>query len=133
MLQLFSQGTADLLLDACTDYWDGSNLCVLNDSERYVLVYTGSSSSFVYYYIILSTECAVAMVWSVVQLSTGSHLFIYKFLFVLVYSGSCRLMAYTGLFWFLPVYTGLYSFIMVCADWHWSVLDDTGFHWSLLV
>ncbi|KAK2192271.1 hypothetical protein NP493_35g02031 [Ridgeia piscesae] len=34
MLQLFSQGTADLLLDTCTDYWDGNDLCVLNDTER---------------------------------------------------------------------------------------------------
>ncbi|XP_022253153.1 transmembrane protein 94-like [Limulus polyphemus] len=32
--QLFSQGTADLLLDACSEYWDGRDLCILMESDR---------------------------------------------------------------------------------------------------
>ena len=32
--QIFSQGTGDLVLDACTEYWDGHDLCVLTDSDR---------------------------------------------------------------------------------------------------
>ena len=33
---MMSQGTADLLLDVCTDFWDGKNLCPLSDFERLV-------------------------------------------------------------------------------------------------
>lgn len=32
--QLFSQGTGDLVLDACTEYWDGSDLRNLTDIDR---------------------------------------------------------------------------------------------------
>lgn len=32
--QLFSQGTADLLLDVCSEYWDGQDLCSLTESDR---------------------------------------------------------------------------------------------------
>ncbi|XP_054717326.1 transmembrane protein 94-like [Uloborus diversus] len=32
--QLFSQGTADLVLDACNEYWDGDDICILTDSDR---------------------------------------------------------------------------------------------------
>ena len=32
--QIFSQGTGDLILDACTEYWDGHDLSVLTDSDR---------------------------------------------------------------------------------------------------
>ena len=36
MNQLFSQGTADLLLDACTDFWDGYDLVPLAETDRYM-------------------------------------------------------------------------------------------------
>ncbi|XP_074599520.1 transmembrane protein 94-like protein l(2)k05819 [Brevipalpus obovatus] len=32
--QLFSQGTGDLILDACTEFWDGHDLCTLSDQDR---------------------------------------------------------------------------------------------------
>lgn len=32
--QLFSQGTGDLVLDACTEFWDGTDLRVLTDIDR---------------------------------------------------------------------------------------------------
>ncbi|GFR33293.1 transmembrane protein 94 [Trichonephila clavata] len=32
--QLFSQGTADLVLDACNEYWDGNDIRVLTESDR---------------------------------------------------------------------------------------------------
>ncbi|GIY93986.1 transmembrane protein 94 [Caerostris extrusa] len=32
--QLFSQGTADLILDACNEYWDGNDIRVLTESDR---------------------------------------------------------------------------------------------------
>ncbi len=31
---MMSQGTGDMLLDACTDFWDGADLQPLTDSER---------------------------------------------------------------------------------------------------
>ncbi|CAN8003022.1 unnamed protein product [Ixodes hexagonus] len=34
MLQMFTQGTADLILDLCSEYWDGRDLCPLSDSDR---------------------------------------------------------------------------------------------------
>ncbi|XP_064632802.1 transmembrane protein 94-like isoform X2 [Lineus longissimus] len=34
MLQLMTQGTADMLLDLCTDYWDGNDLVPLTDNDR---------------------------------------------------------------------------------------------------
>lgn len=30
----FSEGTADILLDCCVDYWDGLDLCPLTHSDR---------------------------------------------------------------------------------------------------
>jgi len=36
--QLFSQGMADLLLDACSDYWDGHEVRPLGEEERFVLL-----------------------------------------------------------------------------------------------
>ncbi|PSN29814.1 hypothetical protein C0J52_24796, partial [Blattella germanica] len=33
-LQLMSQGTADIILDSCVDYWDGHDLCPLSPSDR---------------------------------------------------------------------------------------------------
>lgn len=32
--QLMSHGTADLLLDTCTDYWDGKDIGILSESDR---------------------------------------------------------------------------------------------------
>jgi hypothetical protein len=32
--QLMSQGTGEILLDACVDYWNGSDLCQLTMSDR---------------------------------------------------------------------------------------------------
>lgn len=34
MFQLLCQGTADLILDCCSDYWNGQDLCPLTDSDR---------------------------------------------------------------------------------------------------
>ncbi|XP_029633294.1 transmembrane protein 94 isoform X2 [Octopus sinensis] len=34
MFQLLCQGTADLILDCCTDFWNGKDLCTLTDSDR---------------------------------------------------------------------------------------------------
>lgn len=31
---MFTQGTADLVLDLCSEYWDGRDLCSLTDSDR---------------------------------------------------------------------------------------------------
>lgn len=39
-LQLLTQGSADVVLEACTDYWDGKSLCPVTASERYVYVRT---------------------------------------------------------------------------------------------
>lgn len=33
-LQMFSQGTADLILEHCADYWDGHSICPLTDADR---------------------------------------------------------------------------------------------------
>ncbi|GJQ72359.1 hypothetical protein Trydic_g3444 [Trypoxylus dichotomus] len=33
-MQLLSQGTADIILDSCVDYWDGHDLCSLTSSDR---------------------------------------------------------------------------------------------------
>ncbi|KAI4456515.1 hypothetical protein MML48_8g00014295 [Holotrichia oblita] len=33
-MQLLSQGTADIILDSCVDYWDGHDLCQLSPSDR---------------------------------------------------------------------------------------------------
>ncbi|KAK4874485.1 hypothetical protein RN001_013845 [Aquatica leii] len=33
-MQLLSQGTADMVLDSCIDYWDGHDLCPLTSSDR---------------------------------------------------------------------------------------------------
>ena len=34
MFQLLTQGSADLILDACTDFWDGDDLCELSTQDR---------------------------------------------------------------------------------------------------
>nr|KAG5713882.1 hypothetical protein BaRGS_024509 [Batillaria attramentaria] len=34
MYQLLTQGTADIVLDNCIDYWNGSTLCVLTELDR---------------------------------------------------------------------------------------------------
>ena len=36
--QLLSQGTGEILLDACVDYWNGSDLCQLTMSDRYFII-----------------------------------------------------------------------------------------------
>lgn len=33
-LQLFSQGTADIVLDSCVEYWNGKELCTLSPLDR---------------------------------------------------------------------------------------------------
>ncbi|XP_070172573.1 transmembrane protein 94 isoform X4 [Polyergus mexicanus] len=33
-LQLLTQGTADIILDSCIEYWDGHDLCPLSSSDR---------------------------------------------------------------------------------------------------
>ncbi|XP_050731549.1 transmembrane protein 94-like isoform X3 [Eriocheir sinensis] len=33
-LELMSQGTADIILDSCTDYWDGHDVCPLTEKDR---------------------------------------------------------------------------------------------------
>ena len=33
--QMFSQGMADVLLDACSDFWDGHDIRPLGNEERY--------------------------------------------------------------------------------------------------
>ena len=32
--QMFSQGTGDLILDTCTEFWDGQDLCALTEIDR---------------------------------------------------------------------------------------------------
>jgi len=34
MKQMFSQGMADVLLDACSDFWDGRDIRPLGSEER---------------------------------------------------------------------------------------------------
>lgn len=34
-LQLMSQGTADVILDSCVEYWDGHDLFPLTPADRY--------------------------------------------------------------------------------------------------
>lgn len=34
-LQLLTQGTADVILDSCIEFWDGHDLCPLSASDRY--------------------------------------------------------------------------------------------------
>lgn len=35
-LQLLTQGTADIILDSCIEFWDGHDLCPLSASDRYI-------------------------------------------------------------------------------------------------
>lgn len=35
-LQLLSQGTADVILDSCIEFWDGHDLCPLTESDKYL-------------------------------------------------------------------------------------------------
>ena len=46
--QLFSQGTADMILDSCTDYWDGSDIRPLSEADRSV---SGEE------YVVYCTKC----------------------------------------------------------------------------
>lgn len=32
--QLLSEGTADIILDSCADFWDGNDLCPLSLTDR---------------------------------------------------------------------------------------------------
>jgi len=36
-LQLLSQGTADIILDSCEEFWDGRDLCTLSQNDRLVV------------------------------------------------------------------------------------------------
>ncbi|XP_048256879.1 transmembrane protein 94-like [Haliotis rufescens] len=38
MCQLLTQGTADIVLDCCTDYWTGNDLCVLSETDKKKIV-----------------------------------------------------------------------------------------------
>lgn len=38
MFQLLTQGSADIVLDACTDFWDGDDLCELSENDRYDVI-----------------------------------------------------------------------------------------------
>lgn len=33
-VQLLSEGTADIILDSCVDFWDGVDLCPLTTADR---------------------------------------------------------------------------------------------------
>lgn len=33
-LQLLAQGTADIILDSCIEFWDGHDLCPLSPTDR---------------------------------------------------------------------------------------------------
>lgn len=37
-LQLLTQGTADIILDSCIEFWDGHDLCPLSASDRYTVI-----------------------------------------------------------------------------------------------
>lgn len=59
-MQLLSQGTADIVLDSCVDYWDGQDLCPLSPSDRKKVLdfYQRSSltaycTAFAYRYVIM--------------------------------------------------------------------------------
>ena len=34
MSQILSQGTADVLLDCCSDYWNGEDVSVFTETDR---------------------------------------------------------------------------------------------------
>lgn len=36
-VQMLSHGTADVILEACTDFWDGADIYPLSGSDRFVL------------------------------------------------------------------------------------------------
>ena len=38
MYQMMSQGTGDLLLDVCSDFWDGCDVIPLTDIERFEII-----------------------------------------------------------------------------------------------
>lgn len=40
-LQLMSQGTAEVILDSCVEYWDGHDLYPLTPADRYCLRFFG--------------------------------------------------------------------------------------------
>lgn len=41
-LQLLTQGTADIILDSCIEYWDGHDLCPFSALDRYYIVIRSS-------------------------------------------------------------------------------------------
>ena len=54
MYQLLTQGTADIVLDSCTDYWDGTTLCSLTDLDRYISVHLCAFTDLDVYTVYLS-------------------------------------------------------------------------------
>lgn len=39
-VQMLSHGSADLILEACTDFWDGTDIYPLSGSDRYNICLT---------------------------------------------------------------------------------------------
>ncbi|XP_065065440.1 transmembrane protein 94-like [Rhopilema esculentum] len=89
MFQLLTQGSADLVLDACTDFWDGDDLCELSNDERKKALdfyqrmsTTGHCIAFSYRPLIerscvsfnddIFIECPPAMTFPAVEMETGS-------------------------------------------------------------
>lgn len=42
--QMLSHGTADVVLEACTDFWDGADIYPLSGSDRWVRIYASLSA-----------------------------------------------------------------------------------------
>lgn len=40
--QMFSHGTADIILEACTDFWDGTDIYPLSGSDRWAALLFGA-------------------------------------------------------------------------------------------
>ena len=59
MMQLLTQGSADIVLDACTDFWDGDDLCELTSSDRYLhFLFTFLFLTFLFsFFILLFSFC----------------------------------------------------------------------------
>ncbi|KAH9383847.1 hypothetical protein HPB48_025617 [Haemaphysalis longicornis] len=79
-LQMFTQGTADLVLDMCSEYWDGRDLCPLSDSDRKRILdfYQRSSLTsyclaFAYAPLLPSLLLNPALEGSYLQLPPDSH------------------------------------------------------------
>lgn len=43
-VQMLSHGSADLVLEACTDFWDGTDIYPLSGSDRCCIFHTGHSN-----------------------------------------------------------------------------------------